>query len=243
VSDPALAFVGDVHLDRDDPDLDDFLAFLERLGKRCGRIVLMGDLFNLWIGQQRLEQPHHRAVVDTLTAMRAAGVVVRYLEGNRDYRIGPCYAGTAVDDATLDGIEESCGGRRLFAVHGDLANRADRQYRTWRAVSRSRLLWGVFNLLPPGRRGRMAERAEQRMRATNLGFKREFPERMVRDYGSGFLAAGYDVVVLGHFHVEKRLVVTTPDVAGEIFVLPMWKDSRRHLEVSSSGEIEFVDSV
>ena len=50
-----LVFVGDVHLDRDDRQLQPFLAFLERLGRTSRQIVLMGDLFNLWIGRAELE--------------------------------------------------------------------------------------------------------------------------------------------------------------------------------------------
>ena len=77
------------------------------------------------------------------------------------------------------------------------------------------------------------------MRSSNLGFKREFPEQEVRAYAAPHLAAGNDVVVLGHFHVEKDLAC---DPAGRILVLPDWKSSRRHLEVRPGGAIRFVDS-
>ena len=71
-----LVFVGDVHLDRGDPDLPAFLAFLEGLVPTTARLVLMGDLFNLWIGREELEQAHQRAVVDLLVSMRRRGIVV-----------------------------------------------------------------------------------------------------------------------------------------------------------------------
>ena len=73
-----LSFIGDVHLDRDDPALGDFLNFLDRLGETSRRVVLIGDLFNLWIGRQELEQPHQTAVVDALQRLRRRGVVVRW---------------------------------------------------------------------------------------------------------------------------------------------------------------------
>ena len=44
-----LVFIGDVHIERDDPALAEFLALLDRLGERASRVVLMGDLFNIWI--------------------------------------------------------------------------------------------------------------------------------------------------------------------------------------------------
>jgi UDP-2,3-diacylglucosamine hydrolase len=236
-----LVFVGDVHLDRDDEALAPFLAFLRGLQSTAECVVLMGDLFQLWLGDRALEQPHQTAVLDGLRGLRSAGVRVRYLEGNRDFHLARAYAGDALDDAGDAGIEERCGGRRVFAVHGDLTNPADRQYRTWRRVARSRLAWAALSALPAGRRGALAASLERRMRGSNADFKGRFPEAAVRAYGDGFLARGYDAVVLGHFHVERELASGTRP-GGRIFVLPEWKGSRRHLRVTAAGAIAFVDS-
>jgi UDP-2,3-diacylglucosamine hydrolase len=234
-----LVFVGDVHLDRDDADLDAFLAFLDGLRPTVGRLVFMGDLFNVWIGRRDLERPHHRAVVERLESLRRKGMVIRYIEGNRDYRIAEAHVGQALDDSTTEGIEESIGGRRLFAIHGDLANPRDRQYRTWRRVSRSRLAWWILGAVPRGRRMRFVEELEDRLRGANLDFKQEFPEADVRAYAAGFLRQGYDAVVLGHFHVEKDLEASPPSPPGRILVLPEWKESGRYLRVTARGGIRF----
>ena len=233
-----LVFIGDVHLDRGDPFLGRFLEFLERVSRTSGRIVLMGDLFNLWIGRAELEQPHQTAVVTKLEELRERGVFVRYLEGNRDYRIGACYTGRALDDASDSAVVECHGGRRLVAIHGDLANPADRQYRTWRRLSRTRLAWQAFHLLPRRRRLRFAESLERRLRTSNPDFKRSFPEAVVRAYAARLLGPRDDALVLGHFHVEQDLA----SAHGRVLVLPDWKSTRRHLRVAPDGEIGFVDS-
>jgi UDP-2,3-diacylglucosamine pyrophosphatase LpxH len=238
----ALAFIGDVHLDGGDPAVGEFSALLERLSLKGRRIVLMGDLFNLWVARPEFERPHHREIVDRLVSIRRRGTVVRYLEGNRDYRVGDGHAGSAFDDATDGGIEEAFGGVRAFAIHGDLANPSDLQYRAWRSISRSRAMWALFNLLPRGRRGRFAESLERRMRGTNLAYKRAFPEPEVRRYAATFVARGYDLVVLGHFHVEKSLEVEAGARRGRVCVLPEWKEHRRHLEIDRRGVVSFVDS-
>jgi UDP-2,3-diacylglucosamine hydrolase len=235
-----LVFIGDVHLDREDPCLAPFLGFLERVGGTCRRIVFLGDLFNLWIGRRELEQPHQTAVVSKLAELRRRGVVVRYLEGNRDYHIGPCYAGRAVDEATDRGIVEHFAGRRIVAIHGDLANPADRQYRLWRRISRARAAWAVFNLLPRTRRLRLAESLERRLRSSNLEFKRAFPEAAVRAYAASMLDPRDDALVLGHFHVEREIAPGPDGPAGRVFVLPEWKSSRRFLRVRATGEIGFA---
>lgn len=233
-----LVFIGDVHLEGEDRAFEEFLSFLERISGSTSRLVLMGDLFNLWIGREESEGPAQRRLVERLVELRGRGLVVRYLEGNRDYHVGRRHSGSAFDDAGPRGIVETHGGHRIFAVHGDLVNRADRQYRLWRRISRSGLLWGLYSLIPRGRRMRVVEQLEQRMRSTNLDFKRRFPEDEVRRYAAPYLAQGHDAVVLGHFHVEKELLAP----GGRILVLPEWKESRRHLVVEPGGRLAFVDS-
>ncbi|MHC4429609.1 MAG: UDP-2,3-diacylglucosamine diphosphatase [Planctomycetota bacterium] len=236
-----LVFIGDVHLDRDDPCLEPFLEFLERLSRTSRRIVLMGDLFNLWIGQPQLEQPQQTAVVDKLAELRSRGLSVCYLEGNRDYRIGG-YTGRAFDKVSDRGIVESFAGRRIVAIHGDLANPADRQYRTWRRISRSSVTWALLNLLPRRQRLALAHSLERRMRASNVEFKAAFPEDAIRSYAAAMLGPEEDALVLGHFHVEKDLKPAPDGPPARILVLPEWKSTRRHLHVTPAGKIEFVDS-
>ena len=77
-----LVFIGDVHLEQDDPSLDDFLAFLDAVSATTSRMVLLGDLFNLWIGQRELEQPHQRVVVDKLQQLRRRGVDLMIVDQN-----------------------------------------------------------------------------------------------------------------------------------------------------------------
>jgi UDP-2,3-diacylglucosamine hydrolase len=234
-------FVGDVHLDRDDPALPAFLSYLHRLAPRAGRVVLMGDLFNLWIGAPELEQRHHREVIAGLKALKAGGTEIHYLEGNRDYHTGAAYRGElfdAVDDA---GLREDWGGRSVWAAHGDLVNRNDYQYRAWRRVSRSTPAWWLFSAIPRARRFAIAESVERKFRATNTEMKREFPEAVVRAYAERHMATRDGFVVLGHFHMERELRFG-PAGEGKVFVLPEWKGSHRHLRLTSAGEARFEDA-
>ena len=226
-----VAFVGDVHLDDGDAEIQHFCDRLREIGSRCDWVVLMGDLFNLWIGQPALQAPHHQAVIETLRAMRADGVKTGYIEGNRDYRIGRMLEGDAFDRVWEEGVRFDLGSRAVFAVHGDLANRDDKNYRRWRRLSRSAFVWALFGLLPASARRRLSNGLERRMRGTNQAFKRAFPEAVVRDYGSSLMQPPIDTLVLGHFHIEKRL---TLDGERTIHVLPEWKGSRRHLELSET---------
>ena len=233
-----IAFIGDVHLDLDDLEVAPFGKLLLRLSESCDALVLMGDLFNLWIGQRGLQQTHQLEVAKVLREIRRRGVDVHYIEGNRDYRIGQAFGGDLFDTSSDAGLAARVASRSIWAIHGDLANLDDRRYRSWRRLSRSTPFWACFNLLPTRLRMRFAAGVEARMRRTNLAFKRDFPQEMIGDYAEQFVARGHDAVVLGHFHIEKHWRLAG---GAEVFVLPEWKASRRHLLADADG-IRFVDS-
>lgn len=232
-----LAFVGDVHLDRGDSDLPSFLGFVESLAMRAEQLVFLGDLFNLWIGTRGFEAPHQTAVLDCLAGARARGVILTYVEGNRDYRVAKGRGVDVFHRIATEAFDLDWAGRRIHVAHGDLVNVADRQYRAWRRLSRSWPLWALLGLFPPSGRIRLADLLELRMRATNLRMKRSFPEERVRAYGAAALRAGCDAVVLGHFHEEHRIEAGEPP--RPVFVLPDWKSSRRYLRMGPDGSIAF----
>ena len=236
-----LAIVGDVHLVPDDPLLAEFLQFLDRLGQSCSSIVFTGDLFTVWLGRRELEQPHHAAVLSKLSELRAQGVALRYIEGNHDFRIGSSRSAEMFDEVCDETLSIACGGLSILVAHGDLADSSDRRYRRWRRFSRSQVIWGLFNVLPRWSRIALAEATEKRMRNTNLEHKREFPKEQVLAYAAPYLGAGHEVVVLGHFHEEHDLLIDGGGGGGRVVVLPEWKGSRRHLEVSAGGGLSFVD--
>lgn len=237
---PELAFVGDVHLDRDDPDVEAFVRLLDGLAGRVRAIVLVGDLFNLWIASPEFEGPHHEAVLRAVREVRAQGTAVHYVEGNRDYRIRRSLAGRDLDLVATDELDlVTSGGARIVAAHGDLANPGDLQYRAWRRWSRSAPFWWLVRALPRSRRAAFADGLERRLRATNLRFKNAFPEERVRRYGTALLARGRDLVVLGHFHERHELAALPPTLPGRIVVLPLWKDGRVHLEIGADGDLRW----
>ena len=237
-----LVFVGDVHLGEGEPAVGEFCRFVEAIAPSTSRLVLAGDLFEVWIGRPEMEGPHHRAVAAALAGLRRRGVSVAYLEGNRDYGIAPLHLGSTLDTCSDLGLVERHGGKSFFAVHGDLVNEDDRLYRAWRAISRSRAAWTLFHALPSRTRLRIVDALKDRLARTNLAYRKGFPEDAVRRFAAARFREGHDAVVLGHFHVEKELEAQPPSPPGRILVLPEWKGSRRHLRVGADGAIAFAES-
>jgi UDP-2,3-diacylglucosamine hydrolase len=219
----SVALVADSHLGGPGGEAKLLIEQIEALpDEGCERLILLGDIFHYWVGSTRYETPDHRAFVDSLRGLRARGVVVDYIEGNRDFFLGDGPYADAFDRVVLE-LAFEVGDQRCLAVHGDGIDERDRGYRFWRWLSKnalSRFFW--FHLPGPIARA-VANSMEARLSRTNFEHKIDIPDEMIRRYGSRRLQGGHDLLLLGHFHEARQW--TVPE--GKIRLLDAWFRSRR----------------
>ncbi|HEX3526217.1 MAG TPA: metallophosphoesterase [Thermoanaerobaculia bacterium] len=195
----------------------------------CDRLILLGDVFQSWIGARRFETEDIRAVMAALHELRAGGLRIDYVEGNRDFFLkdsvySAAFAGVVLETSfTVDGV-------RYLAVHGDGLNDRDWKYRFWRWLSKSRPVRFLVFHIPERLAHRLVHGTEQRLSQTNFKHRAALPEEAIRRYAERRLAEGYDVLLLGHFHEPRTWTVR----GGEVRLLDAWFRSR-HIEWISTG--------
>jgi len=219
----AVAILADAHLGGPGGEPEPLLAQLREIRERgAERLVLLGDLFQVWVGFARYETPAVRRFVAEVQAVRAAGIPVHYIEGNRDFFLaaGP-YRETF--DSIGDELAFESGRLRYLAVHGDGLNDRDRQYLAWRWLSKSPPSRFALAHVPRRLVGRFVAATERRLTDTNFKHKARIPEAAIRRWGERRIGEGHDVVLLGHFHQPCTLQVQ----GGEIRLLDAWFRSRR----------------
>lgn len=242
IPDGPVALLGDAHLREDDREVEAFVAFLETLPSDLRTLAILGDLFAVWIGSVDLERAHHARVVAALRRLRARGCRLVYVEGNHDYYLRRLHDGSLFDAFDESGLDGPLAGRRAHLAHGDLVNPHDRQYLAWRAVSKSRPFFGAYNLLPAGTRRRIAAGLETSLARTNLEYRRGFPIEECSVYARSRIAAGAELIVLGHFHEERRFDYEAGGRRGSVFVLPAWRTGHRYLRVEPGSDPVFVSA-
>ena len=85
-------FASDLHLDSEAPwAIDAFLAFLDGPARGAEALYLLGDLFEVWVGDDD-DNPDNARVCAGLTALTASGVAVYVIHGNRDFLLGEEFA-------------------------------------------------------------------------------------------------------------------------------------------------------
>jgi UDP-2,3-diacylglucosamine hydrolase len=129
-------FISDLHLDEARPHIVElFTNFLARDARRADALYILGDLFESWIGDDDDSALALRVAAAT-RALRDSGVPVYFMHGNRDFLLGPDYAGrsgmTLLPDPTI--VELS--GERALLMHGDTLCTDDIDYQKFRTLVR-----------------------------------------------------------------------------------------------------------
>lgn len=236
---PAIV-VADAHLRDEDPEVEVLQGFLRTLPSRVGSLIFLGDLFDLWIGEPSFTSDCHRRIVGTLRELRAAGIRLTYIEGNRDYHLRRLTGGNPFDEVAEVGIRLQIGGRKIHLAHGDLVNRRDRPYRRWRRVAKGPLLLGGLRLLPEAAGRRLAAWMEKEIAKTNRQHRISFPEEECREFARQCRREGSDTLILGHFHQEIRRSFEAPEGRIEVLVVPAWRETHRYLRIEADGRLEFA---
>ncbi|HEV8629815.1 MAG TPA: UDP-2,3-diacylglucosamine diphosphatase [Thermoanaerobaculia bacterium] len=223
VDDGPLAILADAHLNGPGGDAAPLLAQLAELpGRGCRRLLFLGDLFQAWVGYKQFEPPGLAELLAAVTALRARGIRVDYLEGNRDFFLAKSpYADFF--DLVGDEVAFTVGGVRYLAVHGDGLDDKDVQYRLWRRATKSLPSRLLVRSLPARVARRLVDSTERKLAQTNFKHRVAIPAAAIERFAARRLAAGHDVLLLGHFHEERRW----PVAGGEVWLLPAWFESRR----------------
>ena len=218
----SVALIADSHLGGPGGPAGPLVAQLEALpAQGCRRLVLMGDIFQAWIGFRSFETPDVAAVVAVLRELRRKGVRVEYVEGNRDFFL----AGSPYADAfDLIALETSfqVAGVRYLAVHGDGLDDKDWKYRFWRKLSKSAPVRLAVRAIPGPLAHRLVHSTERKLSRTNFKHRTHLPEGAIRSYAERRLAGEFDILLLGHFHEPRRWRVQ----GGEVRLLQAWFESR-----------------
>ncbi|MEJ2471557.1 MAG: UDP-2,3-diacylglucosamine diphosphatase [Desulfuromonadales bacterium] len=194
-------FLADAHLCKpEDPNYRVLLTFLE---EQCGRtdlLVLLGDIFEFWVGKET-PLAVYVPLIDALERMGRQGTRLVCVEGNHDFHLGPVFTERLQARVLPDGGSIELDGRSVYLAHGDLADPADHGYRRLRRVLRSPLMRGLIRSLPNRLLIAIATRASNASRKQSTEQRRTGPVREILwTYAQAILAAGHAAVITGHFH-------------------------------------------
>jgi UDP-2,3-diacylglucosamine hydrolase len=116
----ATLFVADLHLDPEarPETVALFLRFLAGHARGAAHLYILGDLFEVWIGDDD-DAPGHGPILDGLRDLVASGVPAGFMTGNRDFLAGTRFTERSGCGLLADPTVIELGGVRTLLTHGD----------------------------------------------------------------------------------------------------------------------------
>ena len=223
-SEMVALFVSDIHLQGQMPATTRaFLAFLTGPARHTEQLYLLGDLFEYWAGDDDIDAPFNRAIVDALRALSDAGIAVFWIAGNRDFLVGDGFAKATGATLLTDGTVMQLAGQRIVLAHGDAQCTDDIDYITFRNQVRQPAWQQQFLAMPLQRRKAIIDDLRKQSRVAQQGKQSEIMDVNPAAIAALFASSGTTQMIHGHTH--RPATHTLQDVAGNVatrYVLPDW---------------------
>jgi UDP-2,3-diacylglucosamine hydrolase len=235
--------ISDLHLCPERPDLfEAFQDFLANIAKGAHSLYILGDLFNLWIGDDNPES-FNSAVSCALAKLASQGTKIFIMHGNRDFLLGRQFCESS--KATL--IDEpyilECFDKNYLLLHGDSLCTLDTDYMDFRTMVRNSDWQSEFLSKPLEERQAFAQHAREQSKAMSSNKAQDImdvtPEEVIK------VMLDLNQVILIHGHTHRPAVHDIPqgsiavnDVENgpeQRIVLGDWEQQGWYLELSSSG--------
>ncbi len=121
-------FISDLHLDEAFPETaEHFLKFLETEAKDADALYILGDFFEIWIGDDDLT-PFNRKIITALKAYTDLGIPTYIMHGNRDFLLGRRFLKAAGIKRIKDPVRIELYDTPVLLMHGDLLCTKDAEY-------------------------------------------------------------------------------------------------------------------
>jgi len=231
----ATLFASDLHLDSEAPwAIDAFIAFLTGPARSAEALYLLGDLFEVWVGDDDLS-PDNERICDALGELTRRGVATFAIHGNRDFLLGEEFTRRTGVKLLPDPVLTTLYGVPTLLSHGDVFCVEDTSYQQLRSIVRRPDWQRRFLALPLETRRLLASAARagskahtQRTVPTIMDVN---PDAVMR----AFRATGAQRLIHGHTHRPAIHPGAVDGVAVERVVLAPWYEAASCLSVDSGG--------
>jgi UDP-2,3-diacylglucosamine hydrolase len=228
-------FISDLHLDPASPGIQaQFCAFLEGEARSARALYILGDLFEVWLGDDD-PAPASRAIVRALRALTDSGVLCFVMHGNRDFLIGERFCRETGAQLIADRTVAEIQGERVLLLHGDVLCTDDVSYQRLRRIVRNPAVRWILGHLSLARRRSLAQkmRAGSRMHVNSTAA--QIMDVNAEAVAQAFRASGVGTMIHGHTHRPAAHSLEVDGAPVQRIVLGDWYTQGSVLERTASG--------
>lgn len=216
-------FISDLHLDSKQPETTThFEAFLQERAVNAEALYILGDLFELWIGDDD-EVKFNFAIKQQLRRL-AHYLPIYIMHGNRDFLLGERFMQDTGCQLLTDPCVIELYGRQVLLTHGDFLCTEDRLHQIFRRLTSSKVVRRMCHWPPVSWRRRLAARLRRVSRRHHQKIPSsalDVTSKAVSNYIQRYRP---DIMIHGHTHIPGVHQHTEIDIEVQRFVMGAWHD-------------------
>lgn len=228
-------FIADIHLGNEHPEISQrFVEFLQQQAVAAEALYILGDLFEVWIGDNAV-QPEHQAAIDALKLLTDTGTPVYVMHGNRDFLLGQQFEEMSGCQLIGDPLLIDLHGTPTLLMHGDSLCTDDNEYIQMRSQLRSPAWQQQFLGASIEQRLQVARQYRDESRSRSKGKSLEIMD--VNTNAVTEIIREYDVTQLIHGHTHRPAVhdLKVDGQSAQRIVLGDWYSQNSSLHCDETG--------
>lgn len=197
-------FISDLHLSKDNPQLTHkFLTFLKQQATQAEALYILGDFFDVWIGDDD-NTKYHQSIIGALKQIQTHGVPIYFMVGNRDFLIGERFAQLSGCQLIPDPSIINLYGIDTLLKHGDDLCINDKSHLLFRRITRNPTIKKLFLIFPLAWRCSIAKKVRTISRQKGSKKKQEIsdipPQEIIKTMGK------YKINHFIHGHTHRPMI-------------------------------------
>ncbi len=227
----ATLFIGDLHLSEDLPYITKaFYQFLETQAHKAEALYILGDLFEVWLGDDVADDLALKAAEKLRAVSRYTPVY--FINGNRDFLLSHRYARLAGMKILPEVDTINLYGKKTVILHGDTLCTLDEEYQKFRKLRNNPAVRWIFATMPGGIRGLIAKSVRNKSKKAGKSKSQMITDVTPSAVRRLMTETGSVQMIHGHTHRPGFNEVSS---GRERIVVGDWYDEGSVLEISPEG--------
>lgn len=203
-----------------------FIRFLERASSNSSNLILLGDIFDVWIGDDLIKGNEPYWLITIIKSIKVASryIHIYILPGNRDFLIGEYFSTISGASLIIDTrviLENNY--QEIIISHGDELCTNDIEYQKFRTTVRNNKWKREFLQKSLLERSLIAKNLREYSKSYNLDKLKKVMDINKLEIEKIFESPyGPAKIIHGHTHLKKKHTYTISNRICERWVLPDW---------------------
>ncbi|OBU14933.1 UDP-2,3-diacylglucosamine diphosphatase [Photobacterium aquimaris] len=228
-------FIADLHLSAERPDITAcFLRFMAQETHHIDALYVLGDLFEMWIGDDE-DSPFLRQIKQAFKTLTDTGTPCYFIHGNRDFLIGKRFSRETGITLLPEHSVVDLYGTPTLILHGDTLCIEDQAYQRYRKKVHNPVIQWLFARLPLSYRIKVGDKFRQNSGKNNQTKSQSIMDVTQTEVIRVMREANVTQMIHGHTHRPNIHNFDIDGMPAQRIVLGDWYDHGSVLVYNADG--------